>query len=104
MSSVNETLLPMRGLQASADASDDTPAADTARGAAEVLLDHHVAWRRSSAEPIAPDVMKTHHPVYWHYAGASPFAARLGILDGRSGGRPVRTTMSENKPQSWQTS
>ncbi len=67
MSSVNETLLPMRGLHAYADVARDEAAAAAARRAAEVLLTRRVAWRRSSPEPIAPDVMKIHHPVYWHY-------------------------------------
>lgn len=78
MSSVNETLLPMRGLKSYADASGDTSAADTARGAAEVLLQRRLAWRRSSAEPIAPDVMKTHHPVYWHY---DFLAGLIGLME-----------------------
>lgn len=67
MSSVNETLLPMRGLAAYADAADDTTARRAATAAAEVLLTRRVAWRRTSGEPITPAVMKLHYPVYWHY-------------------------------------
>jgi len=67
MSSVNETLLPMRGLQAFADTAGDTAAAGAAIAAAEVFLTRRVAWRRTSGQPIARDVMKLHYPVYWHY-------------------------------------
>lgn len=68
MSSVNETLLPMRGLHAFGAATGDAVAAASARAAAEVFLERRVAWRRrTTAEPIAPDVLKLHHPVYWHY-------------------------------------
>ncbi|SBS72083.1 hypothetical protein [uncultured Microbacterium sp.] len=68
MSSVNETLLPMRGLHAFAEATGDTVAAASARAAAEVFLQRRVAWRRRTpGEPIASDVLKLHHPVYWHY-------------------------------------
>lgn len=83
MSSVNETLLPMRGLRAFADAAGDTSAADASVAAAEVLLTRRVAWRRSSADPITPDVMKLHYPVYWHYdilAGLVGLA-ELGLLN-----------------------
>ena len=67
MSSVNETLLAMRGLSAFADAANDAPAREAAAAAAEVFLTRRVAWRRSSPEPIAADVMKLHYPAYWHY-------------------------------------
>lgn len=67
MSSVHETLLPMRALSAFASETGDATARETARAAAEVLLTRRVAWRRSAPEPIAPDVMKLHYPVYWHF-------------------------------------
>jgi len=67
MSSVNETLLPMRALGAFADAAGDGAARGAAVAAAEVFLARRVAWRRTTREPIAADVLKLHYPVYWHY-------------------------------------
>lgn len=83
MSSVNETLLPMRGLLAFADATGDRRTRQAAVSAAEVFLSRRVAWRRSTPAPIAPDVMKLHFPVYWHYdvlAGMIGLA-EVGLLD-----------------------
>jgi hypothetical protein len=67
MSSVNETLLPMRALTAFANETDDRAAHHAADAAAQVFLTRRVAWRRSTREPITPDVMKLHYPVYWHF-------------------------------------
>jgi hypothetical protein len=82
MSSVHETLLPMRALSAFANETGDEPARETARAAAEVFLTRRVAWRRTAPEPITPDVMKLHYPVYWHFdllAGLVGLA-ELGLL------------------------
>lgn len=82
MSSVNETLLPMRALSAFASETDDTTARDAAAAAAEVFLTRRVAWRRSAREPVTPDVLKLHHPVYWHFDLLSGLVglAELGLL------------------------
>lgn len=80
MSSVNETLLPMRGLHAYGDATGDAAAHAAARAAAEVVLERRVAWRRRSpGEPIAPDVLKLHHPVYWHYDVLAGLIGLVGL-------------------------
>ena len=83
MSSVHETLLPMRGLTAYADAMDDASARSAAIAAAEVFLARRVAWRRSSDEPLSADAVKLHYPAYWHYdvlAGLDGLR-ELGLLD-----------------------
>ncbi|WP_344059727.1 hypothetical protein [Microbacterium pumilum] len=67
MSSVHETLLPMRGLAAYADASGDAATRSAAVAAAEVFLTRRVAWRRSSDKPLSADAVKLHYPVYWHF-------------------------------------
>lgn len=61
MSSVNETLLPLRGLAA----AQRHP--ESVASACEVLLERRVVYRRSREEPIHPSVLQLHHPVYWHY-------------------------------------
>jgi hypothetical protein len=82
MSSVNETLLPMRGLFAYGVAAGDELSRAAAVAASEVLLTRRVAWRRTSPAPIAKSVLQLHHPVYWHYdllAGLVGLA-ELGLL------------------------
>ncbi|NEN05017.1 hypothetical protein G3T36_03950 [Diaminobutyricibacter tongyongensis] len=67
MSSVNETLLPIRALAAYGTASGDSAATEMAQRACDVLLDRHVAFRRSNGAPLTKDVMQLHYPLYWHY-------------------------------------
>lgn len=62
MSSVAETLLPMRGL-AAALGIDAPPV----RRAGEFFLDRNIAYRRTTGEPLTSSVMKLRHPTYWHY-------------------------------------
>lgn len=77
MSSVNETLLPLRGLAA----FGDPEAAAAIRAAREFFLERHVAFRRTTGEPINPDVMRLHYPAYWHF---DVLAGLRGLLE--SGG------------------
>ncbi len=67
MSSVYETLLPMRGLAAWADARGSEDAAAASRRAAGVLLERRLAFHRTTGEPIRTEWLTLHHPVYWHY-------------------------------------
>ena len=67
MSSLNETLLPMRGLAAYARATGDAAAGAAARAAAEVFLDRRLYRRRRDGEVIAPGFVRLHYPRYWHY-------------------------------------
>lgn len=78
MSSVHETLLPMRGLAAYAEAADDDAARTAAAAASEVFLARRVAWRRHSGHPLSADAMKLHHPAYWHY---DVLAGLVGLSD-----------------------
>jgi hypothetical protein len=78
MSSVHETLLPMRGLAAYADASADGAAWAAAVAASEVFLSRRVAWRRSSDGPLSADAVKLHYPRYWHY---DVLGGLLGLRD-----------------------
>ena len=77
-SSVHETLLPMRGLAAYAEAADDDAARTAAAAASEVFLTRRVAWRRHSGHPLSADAMKLHHPAYWHY---DVLAGLVGLSD-----------------------
>jgi len=84
MSSVHETLLPLRGLAAYAGSGDGRVAA-----AREFLLERRVAFRRSTGEPIAPAVVQLHYPPYWHYdvlAGLGGLAESGGLEDERCEG------------------
>ena len=67
MSSVAETLLPLRGLAAYAGATGDPTARDATRDAAEVLLDRRIGWRRSTGAPLSPRTTKLRYPLYWNY-------------------------------------
>lgn len=81
MSSVNETLLPLRGL-----AAHGGPEAAAVIRAREFFLDRDVAFRRTTGEPINRDVMRVHYPVYWHYdvlAGLRALAESGGVDDER---------------------
>ena len=55
MSSIFETVLPMRGLAAHASATNDERARQAAGRAAEVLLERRLVFRRSTGELIHPE-------------------------------------------------
>ena len=81
MSSVNETLLPLRGLAAVSGSS-----AAPVRAAREFLLERRVAFRRTDSRPLHPNVMDLHFPPYWHYdllAGLDGLAQSGGLADER---------------------
>jgi hypothetical protein len=81
-SSVNETLLPLRGLAAFGAASTDA----SVRAARDYFLERSVAFRRTTGEPIVPDVMRLHYPNYWHFdllAGLGALAESGGLDDPR---------------------
>jgi hypothetical protein len=59
--SLMETLIPLRAL-----AAYGGKAALVDR-AASVLLDRRLFKRRSTGEVIAPEFVKLHYPLYWHY-------------------------------------
>jgi hypothetical protein len=70
-SSVQETLLPLRGLARHIRAGRGTPAAqDAVRRAAELLLDRRLLWRRLDCTPIrprwGPDPMRIQWPIRWY--------------------------------------
>jgi hypothetical protein len=67
MSSVYETLLPMRGLAAWAAARGSDEAAAASRRAAGVFLERRLAFSRTTGDPIRAEWLSLHHPVYWHY-------------------------------------
>jgi hypothetical protein len=67
MSSLYETLLPMRGLAAWAAVRRSDEAAAASRRAADVLLERRLAFSRSTGQPIRAQWLSLHHPVYWHY-------------------------------------
>jgi hypothetical protein len=66
-SSVYETLLPMRGLAAYAQAHADPAARAAAHRAAEVLLTRRVLFRRTTGRIIRKEWAQLHYPVYWRY-------------------------------------
>jgi hypothetical protein len=70
-SSVQETLLPLRGLARHLKAGHDTPATRHAIDrAAEFLLERRLLWRRRDGAPIRPgwgrDPLRTHWPIRWY--------------------------------------
>ena len=83
MSSTAETLLPMRGLAAYAEATGDDAARAAADRAADFLLDRRLAWRRSTGEPLDERTVQLRYPLYWHYdvLGALRGMAELGRID-----------------------
>ncbi|MEN3308323.1 MAG: hypothetical protein V7603_4525 [Micromonosporaceae bacterium] len=66
-SSFFETLLPMRGLAAHADATGDVAARAGAYRAAEVFLGRHLLYRAGTAELIRHEFGLLHYPLYWYY-------------------------------------
>jgi hypothetical protein len=83
MSSVIETLPPMRGLAAHARATGDASAGQAARRAAEVLLERRLFRRRRDGAVIYHDFVRLHSPAYWHYdiLGGLRGVAEVGQLD-----------------------
>ncbi len=83
MSSVAETLLPLRGLAAFADATGGAGAREAAQAAAEVPLDRRVGWRRSTGKPLSPRTTLLRYPLYWNYdvLGGLRGLAEAGRLD-----------------------
>lgn len=67
MSSVHETLLPMRGLAAHAGATGTGEAGLAARRAAEVFLQRRLYKRRTDGQVFDREVARFHFPRYWHY-------------------------------------
>jgi hypothetical protein len=67
MSSIFETVTPVRGLAAHAALRGDERARQGAERAAEVLLERRLVFRRSSGELIHPEFALLHYPLYWHY-------------------------------------
>jgi hypothetical protein len=82
MSSVAETLLPLRGLAAYAGATGDRAARAAARAAAEVLLDRRIGWRRSTGAPLSRRTTLLRYPLYWNYdvLGGLRGVAEAGLL------------------------
>jgi hypothetical protein len=86
MSSIFETVTPVRGLAAHAARRDDQRAREAAIRAAEVLLERRVVFRRSSGQLTHPEFALLHYPVYWHYdvlAGLKAIAEAGLIADPR---------------------
>jgi hypothetical protein len=79
ISSVHETLLPMRGLAAYADSRSDSAARSAANRAAEALLDRRVIYRRSDpSRVVRQDWAKLHYPSYWYY---DVLSAAKGLME-----------------------
>jgi hypothetical protein len=70
MSSVQETLLPLRGLACWAQARADAQASKAARRAAEFLLKRRLLWRRRDGTLMKPEwggpVDKVHYPIRFY--------------------------------------
>jgi hypothetical protein len=84
ISSVHETLLPMRGLAAYADSRSDAAARSAANRAAEALLDRRVIYRRSDpSRVVRQEWAKLHYPSYWYYdvLSAAKGLMEVGRLD-----------------------
>jgi hypothetical protein len=66
-SSFMETLTPLRGLAAYAKDSGDPAAQRSAERASEVFLQRQLFRRISDGKVMAPDFLRLHYPLYWHY-------------------------------------
>ncbi len=67
VSSFMETLTPLRGLAAYADASGSSKALAAARKAADIFLERRLFRRRSNGAVMRPGFLELHYPLYWHY-------------------------------------
>jgi len=83
MSSFMETILPLRALALYADETGDRAARRAAKRAAEVLLERELFKRRSDGRTIAPDFVRLHYPLYWHYdiLHGLKVLAEAGLID-----------------------
>lgn len=84
-SSVQETLIPLRGLALWARTRGDARAAEAAGRAAEFLLGKRLLWRRRDGAPIVPDwggpVDRIHYPIrFYDLLGALVVMAELGRI------------------------
>ena len=87
-SSVHETLLPMRGLNAFAKGTGDAAAGTGARRAADVFLSRGVVHRRSAPTQLGRSNWgELRYPAYWHHG-----LPRSGWR--RTSGAPERSTCS----------
>ena len=79
-SSFNETLAPMWGLHAYAEATGDADAARAADRAAELFLEHRLFRALSTGERINDEWLTPHWPPYWHYDSLQALVvlARMG--------------------------
>jgi hypothetical protein len=87
-SSVQETLLPLRGLFHWAKARSDSRAAKAARRAAECLLERRLLWRKRDGAVIQPEwggpVDQIHYPIrFYDLLGALVVMAELGLVRDR---------------------
>jgi len=83
-SSVQETLLPLRGLARWARATGDTRAQSAARSAAEFLLTRRLLWRKRDGGLIVPEwggpVDKVHYPIrFYDVLSALVVVAEMGL-------------------------
>lgn len=87
-SSVQETLLPLRGLAAWARATGDARAKRAARSAAEFLLARRLLWRKRDGALIAPEwggpVDEVHYPIrFYDVLSALVVMAEMGLVRDR---------------------
>lgn len=107
-SSFMETLTPMRGLAAYANATGDKNAKAAVSRAASIFLERELFKRRSNGKTIRAEFTQLHYPLYWHYdilgglkvlreagmLGDRRCAAALALLEGKrlaDGGFPAET-------------
>jgi hypothetical protein len=87
-SSVQETLLPLRGLAHWAQTTGDTRARGAARSAAEFLLARRLLWRKRDGGIIVPEwggpVDKVHYPIrFYDILSALVVMAEMGLVRDR---------------------
>jgi hypothetical protein len=76
-SSVHETLLPFRALDAYARLTGNSAAASAADRAAEFFLERRLMWRKTTGEPIRPRFLLLSYPYYYHYGLLAVLRAML---------------------------
>lgn len=87
-SSVQETLLPLRGLFHWGRARNDARAARAARRAAEFILERRLLWRRRDGAVIRPEwggpVDQIHYPIrFYDLLGVLVVMAEMGLVRDR---------------------
>ena len=99
-SSFHESLPPMWGLHEYATATGNRDAADAARWAAELLLEHRLFRRHGTGGPINPQWVQPRYPPFWHYdiLPALHVLRRMGLVSDPRAGDAIDIVEERRRP------